>query len=130
MRYEELKKIAYLIDIPRGTLLTPYFEEKKRKVLESEDIELLKDFVENATDEEVLYVIMQKSLEVPLSEELTNIMLFLYNRIFPKELIPKDLTYNYPLSEWEQGILKDLRQKIRKKQVEKIKKAVKKLGVC
>jgi hypothetical protein len=75
-----------------------------------------KDFEEFATDEEVLGYVMTATLSGPPSRDIGEIYMYLFNKVIPKEQIPKDLQRVTSLTVSQKSDLRELKRKIRKSQ--------------
>lgn len=85
----------------------------------------LADFLEKASDIEVLQLLSKKSLEAPLNDEGYRIYMGLFNRVFAERIeIPDDLRKeNLKLDSWTSQILTRYRFDLRAAQYKRIGKA-------
>ena len=120
----KLKKVLAL-NLNCDTFLKTLFDRKKEQLLREMDIRKIDKFLEEATDEEVLSLLMQKSLEAPIHDEYVSIMAYLLEKILGDDM-PKDLRLNRDLNYEEETLLKDLKINIRKQQIKVINRAIKK----
>jgi hypothetical protein len=85
-----------------------------------------KEFKEYATDEEALGYLSTMSLAGPLRSELAEIMVYLFNKVMPKDKIPADLEMVKALSPTQMSDLRQLKRNIRKSQWKVFKEREKK----
>lgn len=103
------------VDPEKGLLYELYHE--KLAAIVAGPVEGKQEFLEQATDEEIVNFLGDASLRAPLGSEHYRIFMNLFTRVFKSKIeIPEDLQENRTLDSFHESLLRRLRQQIRQRQ--------------
>lgn len=110
-RQKYIREVLFIAGLDVVGTLRDSFRKKQERAMQ--DRKYREEFLRYAEDEEVLTYLSNASLEFPLDDTATNIMLYLATKLYGD--VPEDIRLE-SLSEYEEYELKRMRERIRQRQ--------------